>query len=560
MRKKNMILLGLVSLAATALIGGTWAAWTQELTTGNEFRTAYYSTKLEEKFQSPDDWKPGVETEKNVWLSNKGQVPVLAKAVVNQSWKRRENVMAVKEPNGEPVAIPPLKGESCPLTLENGEFAAIINFNKDAVAVLRQGIQGQSVLGIPVVDSVAEAMGRWLLVDETPDREGNWTFYYIGVVDPGRETPHLIESVTMNPKAQNTVLGSKLTYEKKGGEYIPVYVDMINEYPGYDCATYNLKVTMSTVQATQAAVQEVFKTDGIQQVVVNYLASDVAHSGIFKAEDNKKLYFTEKDGVISYTPKGAGSKTEDGNWFMSFTEMVPGGIYVDQMTIENHSRKNFDIFMQIVPRSQDTPVKDELLNLITMKIFYNDQEIYNGTAMGAMDPNSRNMHLERPLGYYASGSSGKIRVELQLNPDLKLEGEEVYYSQGSNVPVKVEGVSNKYMDILTKIDWKFMVQERNTPYDPSDPGDSDGGGDDPYDPPRTRIPDGGVPTGGTPTIVTIDGEEVPLAYIPDEAVPLIGVPQTGDEQPVMMILMLMAVSGCAVIWLVIRRRQRNSHE
>ena len=84
MRKKNIALLGIASLAMTALVGGTWAVWTQELKAGNEFRTAYYSTKLEEKFQSPDNWQPGVETEKNVWLSNPGEIPVLTKAVVSQ--------------------------------------------------------------------------------------------------------------------------------------------------------------------------------------------------------------------------------------------------------------------------------------------------------------------------------------------------------------------------------------------------------------------------------------------------------------------------------------------
>lgn len=561
MRKKNIALLGAVSLGLMALVGGTWAAWTQELTAGNEFQTANYSTKLEEKFQSPDDWQPGVETEKNVWLSNPGEVPVLTKAVVSQSWVRREDVLAVTEPGGSPTPVKPLKGESYPLTLGGSdEYAALIQFNRPKTAVLRQGTRGEegrSALGLTVVDSFEDAAGSWLLLDETPDEEGNWTFYYVGVVEPKGRTPHLIESVTMNPKAQNTILGKKTEYVKHGDSYEQVTIDLVNPEPGYDSATYTLTVSMTTVQATKDAVIDVFaggnraRSEATEQVLVNYLAENMAGTGIFTSDrTGKSLRFDEANGTMEYTVKGAESGTEDGNWFMSFTDMVPGGTYIDEMTIENLSRKNFDVFMQIVPRDQDSVIKDDLLKLISMKVYYNDQKIYDGTAMGAIDPDNSNMQEERPLGYYAAGSSGRIRVELQLSKDLTLDGEEVYYNDGSGVPVRLSGTTNEYMGVLTKIDWKFMVQEREGGRRPG--GGGGGGGDDDD---TTTITPGPVPT---TTLTTIDGEEVPLAFIPDEEVPLIGMlPQTGDEQPILLAAALVLLSGSLLIFLAVTRRRRR---
>lgn len=557
MRKKNIALLGAVSLGLMALVGGTWAAWTQELTAGNEFRTANYSTKLEEKFQSPDDWQPGVETEKNVWLSNPGEVPVLTKAVVSQSWVRREDVLAVTEPGGSPSPVKPLKGESYPLTLGGDDgYAALIGFNTSAVSVLRQGLQGDgvSLLGLPIADSFEDAAGGWLLLDETPDENGSWTFYYVGVVEPKGRTPHLIESVTMNPKAGNTVLGKKTEYIKHEDTYEQVTIDLVNPEPGYDSATYTLTVSMTTVQATRDAVIDVFagggraRSEATEQILVQYLADNIAGTGIFTSDrTGKSLRFNESGGTMEYTVKGAGSGTEDGSWFMSFTDMVPGGTYIDEMTIENHSRKNFDVFMQVVPRNQDTVLKDDLLKLITMKVYYNDQKIYDGTAMGAIDPESNNMQEERPLGYYAAGSSGKIRVELQLSKDLTLDGETVYYNDGSGVPVELSGTTSEYMGILTKIDWKFMVQERS---DGRRPGGGGGGGGS-----TTTITPDPVPT---TTLTTIDGEEVPLALIPDEDVPLMGMlPQTGDEQPILLAAALLVLSGTMMIFLVVIRRRRR---
>ncbi|MCI9105137.1 MAG: hypothetical protein HFG57_04125, partial [Lachnospiraceae bacterium] len=45
MKKGKVILWGLTALAALS-VGGTWAAWTQVLVTGNEYKIPQYKTSL----------------------------------------------------------------------------------------------------------------------------------------------------------------------------------------------------------------------------------------------------------------------------------------------------------------------------------------------------------------------------------------------------------------------------------------------------------------------------------------------------------------------------------
>ena len=50
MKKGKIMLLGLAVLAA-ASVGTTWAAWSQVIRTGNEYRVPRYKTSLEEHFR-----------------------------------------------------------------------------------------------------------------------------------------------------------------------------------------------------------------------------------------------------------------------------------------------------------------------------------------------------------------------------------------------------------------------------------------------------------------------------------------------------------------------------
>ena len=331
MRKGGHKLLGLAALASLMLIGGTWAAWTQEITAGNEFMPGTYETSLDEKFTPPTDWSPGTEQEKRVRISNKGTVPVMAKAVITQSWIRREDVYATRlnasgDVAQEPVA--PFKGEAFPLTFqtdEGEEYASIPNFKKNAVVLLDSGKTADSSLslGLSAVSTVDAARGKWLLLNEVPDAKGQYTLYYMGIIEPGSSTPEFLESVTLNRKLGRTITGKETRFIKmEDGSTKKVTIDSVNAEFGYDSAKYTMDIKGSTVQATKAAVEEIF---GTGDETLAYLAGQVAESGIFESAEVKTLKFEESNGRMVYVPYRNEEGAETGNWFMSEGSRRGGG-------------------------------------------------------------------------------------------------------------------------------------------------------------------------------------------------------------------------------------------
>lgn len=153
------------------------------------------------------------------------------------------------------------------------------------------------------------------------------------------------------------------------------------------------------------------------------------------ADEIKKLYFEETNGTMSWNPV----RGSDGNWFMSFTNMVPGGKYQDNLQIENGSKKTYRLYVQVIPNQQNEK-KNMLLELISMKVALDDKVLYEGTASGKEYENG-NLQDVIYLGTYKPGSKSQISVQLELDKDVGIE----------------------YCDTLTKIDWKFMVTEIHDP-------------------------------------------------------------------------------------------------
>lgn len=158
-------------------------------------------------------------------------------------------------------------------------------------------------------------------------------------------------------------------------------------------------------------------------------------TGVVSAEETKKLYFEETNGTMTWNPV----RGSDGNWFMDFTNMVPGGKYEDNLQIENGSNKAYKLYVQAVPLEQDEE-QNRLLEAISMKVSLDNNELYNGTASGK-EYEDGNLQDVIYLGTYKAGEQSQIAVELELNKNLGIE----------------------YSDKITRSDWKFMVTEVKQP-------------------------------------------------------------------------------------------------
>lgn len=557
MRKGKHAVLGLAALISAAAIGGTWASWTQELKAGNEFMTGSYNTSLDETFESPKNWKPGEKTEKAVQITNKGAVDAMAKVVISQSW------------------------ESFPLTFQaqNGEteYAAVPEFNKNNVVLLASGDADgkteENRWGLQAVTQYSQAEGKWLLLNEIPEGEkGIFTLYYMGIVKAGTSSPQFLDGVTMNPRITSGVVDKEYEpeYDSEGsptGGIIQIATSSSSNGTGYENGTYTMTIDATTVQATQGAAEEIFSAgaeDGDEAQTLDYLVKNIADDGVFEAAEAKTLKFAETDGTMTYIPYRDGDgQAEEGNWFMSFTNMVPGGIYRDRLNIENDSDKTWKLYMKALPREQSA-LQDELLEKISMKVWYtnaNGEEklLYTGNATGStlltQGDTAGGTEGERAvyLGGYKGGQTGSIQVELQLDPTLTLtENPSITPEPGES------NLVNKYAGVLSKIDWQFMVTEVKDDGGNGGNGGGNGGGGH----------SGGSGGGGGST-VTIGDNEVPLApeapltdetIIEDGPVPLAVLPKTGDETPIIPAVVTLLGSGVILLWMGASLRRKKEEQ
>ncbi len=185
-------------------------------------------------------------------------------------------------------------------------------------------------------------------------------------------------------------------------------------------------------------MNKIVKSIGMWMLTLCLLATCVLP---VQADTAKKLYFESRNGKMVWN----NVRGDDGNWFMSFTNMVPGGQYEDQLLIENGSRKKYALYMQVIPIEQSESA-DELLELISMKVSLGNKVLYEGTASGK-DYNNGDLQNVMYLGTYGPGDSDSIHVELMLDKSIGIE----------------------YCDLLAKNDWKFMVTEIKNPDTPGEP-------------------------------------------------------------------------------------------
>lgn len=511
--KSRICSFALAGVFASLMVGETLAFdWDQVIDTHNEFQPGNYDTDLAEDFIAPTNWLPGAYTNKDVWVVNDGTVPVFATITLSQEWVSKETEEVLE------------------LTFETDDgdtqYAAVIDWSDYVVALEANDFD------IPVVDSIDDATGLWLFLEETAD--GDLVFYYMAVLEADSETLWLVDGVEMNPEIQAPIVETHTVWDKTEEGWVTTTTTVESPYD-YCNATYTLSVTMTTVQATEAGMTDVFSSDTLsnQAILTQLAAMAITGEDVDVSRDDtvtvKKLYISESDGILSYTPSAP-----DENWFMSHLNMLPGETYTDTLEIANYASGDYDLYMQAILKDVPDDMQAALLDYITMTVTYNGEVIYQGSAAGEDVSDTLFQVIE--LGEYASGDTNEIQVSLTLDKDLPMD----------------------YAGILAATDWQFMVIKQSSggggyrPKDPSDPGsDPSDPGSDPD--PETDIPDEDVPLGTVdPDPETdIPDEDVPLLDIPFDEIPLGVLPQTGDSTlNLVLYLAFMVFSGAGFVWCV----------
>ena len=195
--KNKKSLLYIVLVLVVFLVLGTIAYFTSTDTLENIFLSGTYKTKTTEVFTSPTNWTPGDVTPKTITTKNEGTIPVRVRIKLDESWTSK---------NGDEIS-----NDIC-------ERYNAYNYCLEYYQAAEINLDNEN---------------DWL-------KKGDY-YYYLHELAPGETTTSLLESVTFNPNVQAdiscTLVDGANTCESTGN--------------GYDGATYELDITIETVQANK---------------------------------------------------------------------------------------------------------------------------------------------------------------------------------------------------------------------------------------------------------------------------------------------------------------------
>lgn len=275
--KMNKKVTAIGGLAALAVVGGTWAFFTQNTTIENKLSTkegSYGSTSVE-KFNPGSEWEPGSEVEKTITVKNTGVYPIFARVKMDENWMRENDRLIGWTSESENDAFTTIDTQS-----QNDG-----NPKNDTSTVV-----GKELENITTDSNTADE--KWLL-----GTDGYW--YYMTALEGSSKTPELLNSITLSESVdmgkQETTYYYAVT-EKDAGEpeenaegawtkldginspedlqkkiqeiaagnkgkdiYTKVSSGADPEKMGYANADYTLNITTEVVQATPEALAAEWK-------------------------------------------------------------------------------------------------------------------------------------------------------------------------------------------------------------------------------------------------------------------------------------------------------------
>ena len=217
----------------------------QGLWSDNGYQTGEYQAKIKEEFELPTEWLPGQVINTDVSIVNDGSSPIFIKAKVNLQWLGQDEL--TKADYGLTFITESAKRE---------EYAALISWGAEVV-ILASGLTPVESLSfdLPVVDTIEEAQGKWVLLDEVVDQNGDLTLHYVGSLAAGKTTPLLVDDVQMNPRIEAKIMGTDTIYNKT--DQVWETKEQVNSSSSYENARFVMTVTTWSAQVTSDTPTEI---------------------------------------------------------------------------------------------------------------------------------------------------------------------------------------------------------------------------------------------------------------------------------------------------------------
>lgn len=228
----NKKLTAIGGLAALAVVGGTWAFFTQDTTIHNKLTTdGMYGLNTTEKFNPGSEWASGTEVEKKITVKNTGTGAVLVRVKMDENW-------AYKGAQDKPFGV--WTSGQMEFTNIQVDDSADGDPTNDPSSVVHKNLDNKFIQTTPLAKQ-----DKWYLADD-----GYW--YFCNKLKGGEATANLLNSIKLD---DNTDMG------KIVNTYYYKVVDKGAPEPEFDAKTW-LEMNAKTEEAAQKELAEIAEKEG----------------------------------------------------------------------------------------------------------------------------------------------------------------------------------------------------------------------------------------------------------------------------------------------------------
>lgn len=249
----NKKLTAIGGLAALAVVGGTWAFFTQDTTIHNKLTTdGQYGLNTTEKFNPGSEWASGTEVEKKITVRNTGKGAVLVRVKMDENW-------AYKGAQDKPFGV--WTSGQMEFTNIQVDDSADGDPTNDPSSVVHKNLDNKFIQTTPLAKQ-----NKWYLADD-----GYW--YFCNKLEGGEATANLLNSIKLD---DNTDMGQmKNTYYYK-------VVNKGDEEPDFDANTWK-KMNAKTEEEAQTELAKIAESEENQ-------GKDIYMTLETKTDENAKGY------------------------------------------------------------------------------------------------------------------------------------------------------------------------------------------------------------------------------------------------------------------------------